>query len=145
MEERRTLTYSVYDQQPIIAQGEIVENKRLGAVLGAIRAIQDGRDSARLAAEGISAMQSAYPECSRGGGHSRSAGPARTLDRAISRPVADFLARFAEEQRLRRRKANDVINERKRQRQIEAALSGRADAQDERGPEAPSPPGRSDS
>jgi hypothetical protein len=40
-----------------------------------------------------------------------------------SAPVAEFFARFAEEQRLKRKRANDVINERKRHRQIEAALA----------------------
>jgi|SRR5450631_1862098 len=37
--EGRPLPYSVYDQHPTIPQGEIVENKRLGAVLGMIQAI----------------------------------------------------------------------------------------------------------
>jgi hypothetical protein len=37
--------------------------------------------------------------------------------------VADYLARFAGEQRLKQKRKNDVINERKRQRQIETALT----------------------
>jgi len=52
--EGRSLPYSVYDQQPIIAPGEIVENKRLGAALAVIRTIQDGRDAARLASRKVS-------------------------------------------------------------------------------------------
>ncbi len=35
--EGRVLPYSIFDKNPIVSQGAIVENKRLGAVLAAIQ------------------------------------------------------------------------------------------------------------
>jgi hypothetical protein len=123
--EGRSLPYSVYDQQPIIAQGEIVENKRLGAALSVIRAIQDDRDLARLASKKISLRGKERIRGARvAAGRLAAADPRKLLPgMSISRPVADYLARFAGEQRLKQRRKNDVINERKRQRQIETALT----------------------
>ena len=46
--EGRLLPYSIFDKNPIVTQGAIVENKRLGAVLAAIQASQTLRDQARL-------------------------------------------------------------------------------------------------
>jgi len=124
--EGRSLPYSIYDQQPIIAQGEIIENKRLGVALGVIRAIQDRRDSARLASRKVSLRgKERIREDRAAAGSPAASDPRRLLPGVnVSRPVADFLARFAEEQREKRRRANRVINERKRQRQIDAALTG---------------------
>ena len=47
----RTLPFSIFDKNPQVAQGAIVENKRLGAVLAVIRAAQDERDRTRLASK----------------------------------------------------------------------------------------------
>jgi hypothetical protein len=47
--EGHLLPYSIFDKNPIVTQGAIVENKRLGAVLAAIQANQTLRDQARLA------------------------------------------------------------------------------------------------
>lgn len=118
------MPYTVYEQQPIIAQGEIVENKRLGAALGVIRAIQEGRDSGRLASKKVSLRRKErIREGRAAAGCPAEPDPRKLLAGAnISRPVADFLARFADEQRQKRKRANDIINERKRQRQIEAAI-----------------------
>jgi hypothetical protein len=126
--EGRSLPYSVYNQQPVIAQGEIVENKRLGAALGMIRAIQDERDSARLASKKVSLRGKDRIRKARLAAGRRGAPDPRELlpGMAISGPVAEYLNRFAEEQRLKRKRANDLINERKRQRQIEAALTSDA-------------------
>jgi len=123
--EGRSLPYSIYDQQPIIAQGEIVENKRLGAALSVIRAIQDDRDLARLASTKISLRGKERIRGSRAEAGRLAAADSRKLlpGMSISRPVADYLARFAGEQRLKQKRKNDVINERKRQRQIETALT----------------------
>ena len=123
-----SLPYSVYDQQPVIAQGEIVENKRLGAVLGVIRAIQDGRDASRLASRKVSLrgkerIRKAHAVASRTVAQYP---PALLLPGLnISGPVGEFFARFGEEQRMKRKRANDVINQRKRQRQTDAALGHR--------------------
>ena len=40
--EGRTLPYSIFDKNPHVAAGAIVENKRLGTVLALIQATQDG-------------------------------------------------------------------------------------------------------
>jgi hypothetical protein len=45
------LPYSVYDKNPHVGQGAIVENKRLGAALTFIRALQAERDEKRLASK----------------------------------------------------------------------------------------------
>lgn len=111
--------------QPIIAQGEIVENKRLGAALSVIRGIQDDRDFARLSSKKISLRGKERIRGARAvAGRLAAPDPRKLLPgMSISRPVADYLARFAEEQGLKRKRKNDVINKRKRQRQIQTALS----------------------
>lgn len=43
----RELKYTIYDKLPVINQGEIVENKRLGHALLVAKAIQAKRDNAR--------------------------------------------------------------------------------------------------
>ena len=45
----QNLAYAVFDKKPMIEQGEIVENKRLGAALAVISQQQDVRDQIRLA------------------------------------------------------------------------------------------------
>jgi transposase len=49
--EGRALPYSVFDQNPLIKQGEIVENKGLSAVLSVLKVAQDERDRARLSSK----------------------------------------------------------------------------------------------
>jgi hypothetical protein len=49
----RQLPYSLFDKNPVVSQGAIVENKRLGAVLTVIQSTQAERDRARLAAHGL--------------------------------------------------------------------------------------------
>ncbi len=126
--EGRSLPYSVYDQQPIIAQWEIVENKRLGAALAMIRTIQDGRDAARLVSRKVSLRAKDRIREARVGATrpSQQHQPGLPSGIAVSSPVAAFFTRFAEEQRSKRKRANDIINERKRRRQIEAALTSDA-------------------
>ena len=48
------LPYSIHDKNPIVGQGDIVENKRLGAVLAAIQASQAERDRKRLTTRALS-------------------------------------------------------------------------------------------
>jgi hypothetical protein len=52
--EGRVLPYSIFDKNPIVSQGAIVENKRLGAVLAAIQVQQVQRDHALLASRKLS-------------------------------------------------------------------------------------------
>jgi len=52
--EGRVLAYSIFDKSPIVSQGSIVENKRLGAVLAAVQVQQVQRDQARLTSKTLS-------------------------------------------------------------------------------------------
>jgi len=54
VEVGRQLPYSIFDKNPIVTQGAVVENKRLGAVLTAIQTSQTKRDQARLASRKLS-------------------------------------------------------------------------------------------
>ena len=118
-----SLPYLIYDQQPRISQGEIVENKRLGAALSMIQASQDLRDAERLASRRVTLRQKAAIRQARA-----EAGlppvPTVSTDRD---PVGVYMARFAEEQRLKRKRHADVSNERQRQRQVAAALARTVD------------------
>jgi len=51
--EGRVLAHTVFDKNPIVSQGAIVENERLGAVLAAIQASQAVRDRERLASRSL--------------------------------------------------------------------------------------------
>jgi len=52
--EGRVLAHTVFDKNPIVSQGAMVENKRLGAVLAAIQGQQAQRDHARLVPKKLS-------------------------------------------------------------------------------------------
>jgi hypothetical protein len=51
--EGRRLPYSTFDKNPVVGQGAIIENKRLGAVLAVIQAAQLERDRSRLASKSL--------------------------------------------------------------------------------------------
>jgi hypothetical protein len=51
--EGRQLPYSLFDKNPVVSQGAIVENKRLGAVLTVIQRAQNERDRVRLKLHGL--------------------------------------------------------------------------------------------
>ena len=51
------LPYTVLDKQPLVAPKEVVENKRLGALLSVIYAGQDERDQRRLASKKLTLRQ----------------------------------------------------------------------------------------
>jgi Homeodomain-like domain len=116
------LPYELFDREAHIAQGEIVENKRLGAALAAIQATHEHRDAARLASKKLTLREKArivearleanIPPVPRLAGSNGGGVPAA---------VAEYIARFSEEQRLKRKRQNDDSNERKRQRQVTAA------------------------
>jgi hypothetical protein len=117
------LPYELFDREAPIAQGEIVENKRLGAALAAIQATHEHRDAARLASKKLTLREKARivearleaklppTPCTTAGSNGG----------GIPAAVAEYLARFSEEQRLKRKRQNDTTNERKRQRQVAAA------------------------
>ena len=52
--EGRILPFVVFDKNPIVSQGDVVENKRLGAVLALIKSSQIERDKQRLASKKLS-------------------------------------------------------------------------------------------
>ncbi|HJY87648.1 MAG TPA: hypothetical protein VKE24_12495 [Candidatus Acidoferrales bacterium] len=51
------LPYSVYDKNPLVGQGAIVENKHLGVALSVIQTLQAERDGRRLASKGLTLRQ----------------------------------------------------------------------------------------
>lgn len=53
----QALPYSVYDKNPLISQGAIVENKRLSAALSVIQTLQAERDGRRLASKKLTLRQ----------------------------------------------------------------------------------------
>jgi hypothetical protein len=55
--EGRPLPYSIFDQNPHVTQGAIVENKRLGAVLAVIQTAQTERDRVRLTSKKLTIRQ----------------------------------------------------------------------------------------
>jgi hypothetical protein len=55
--EGRALPYSIFDQNPNVTQGAIVENKRLGAALAVIQAAQSERDRIRLDSKKLTIRQ----------------------------------------------------------------------------------------
>jgi hypothetical protein len=90
-----------------------------------IRAIQDARDLARLSSKKISLQGKERIRGTRAAAGHLAAADLRKLlaGMSVSRPVADYLARFAGEQSLKQKQKNDVTNERKRQLQVKAALA----------------------
>ena len=119
-----TPSYVVYDSQPYIPQGEIVENKRLGAVLAAIHASHEERDTERLVSKKLTLRQKGRLLESRVEAKlpvTPVLPAALPSGLGLPQPVAAYLARFREEQRLKRKRQNDVGNERKRQREVASA------------------------
>jgi hypothetical protein len=53
----RTLPFTAFDKNPVVAQGAVVENKRLDAVLAFIQAGQSERDRSRLASKKLTLRQ----------------------------------------------------------------------------------------
>jgi transposase len=132
----RCLPYSVLDKQPLVAPGEVIENKRLGAVLSLIQAGQEERDKRRLSSKKLTLRQKERLRETRAKAGRlpqaplASSPPAPGSDRlaqalaatqegaGCASAVTDFLANFAAEQKARRKKYNDVSNRRKREREL---------------------------
>jgi transposase len=138
------LPYTLFDKQPLVAPGEIVENKRLGAVLSVISAGQEERDQRRMASKKLTLRQKKrlratrsqpshipnaplVPTPPRPGTDRLAQALAATQMGAGCGPVmADFFAKFTAEQKARRKKYNDISNQRKRDREL-LALKTQAD------------------
>jgi transposase len=154
--EGKLLPYSVLDKQPFVVPGELVENKRLGAVLSLIHAGQEERDQRRLASKKLTLRQKERIREARAKvGRSPNAAPAAVIvttpvhlqaAAAVASPrpsvspdrlaqalsatqpldgrggaMAAFMEGFLAEQKAKRKKHNDVSNQRKRDRELLAA------------------------
>lgn len=136
------LPYSVLDKQPLVSPGEVVENKRLGAVLTLIQTGQQERDRRRLASKKLTLRQKDRIREARSKGGLADTIPAAAdasptppsspdrLARAFATtlplgrgggPVAAFMDNFLAEQKAKRKKSNDLSNQRKRDRELLAA------------------------
>ena len=109
--EGTLLPYSVFEKQPLVSPGEVVENKRPGAVLALIHAGQEERDQRRLASPKLTLRQKerlrearAHPRQSPNQAAAASAPSPDRFAQALSatRPIdprggelAAFMARFA--------------------------------------------------
>jgi len=106
----------LFEQYPTIAKGEIVENERLGAALATIQATHEQRDVERLLSAKVTLRDKAHIVGAR---LQPNLPPTPRVSDSSSPPaaVAAYLARFAEEQRLKRKAANRAAAERLRERQ----------------------------
>jgi hypothetical protein len=101
--EGRSLPYSIFDENPHVTQGAIVENKRLGAALAVIQAAQGERDRMRLQSKKLTIRQKdrlrAAPEASQ---------PSQLTTQNCDRlgAVAAYFQQFEKEQEERRKAQN---------------------------------------
>jgi len=123
--EGQLLPYTILDKQPLVAPGEIVENKRLGAVLSIISAGQTERDQLRMASKKLTLRQKERLRPDRLAKVLASTQAGAECGSAM----AEFLATFTAEQKARRKKYNDASNQRKRDR---AALALKTQAESSR-------------
>jgi hypothetical protein len=132
------LPYCTVDKAPHVSPGDIVENKRLGAVLATIQAAQAKRDEGRLASPKMTiaqkerlrarrpsvqvAAQVTETRTRRRGRPPKVSRPDRVTVAGVdpNGPLQAFFDEFAAEQAERRRKYNDAGNDRKRAREFEA-------------------------
>lgn len=113
----RALPFTVFDKNPTVRQGEVVENKRLGAVLTVIQGAQAARDEARLASPKLTVREKSRIK------PATAAAPATPLAAAFT----EYLARFTDEQKARTKRYNDQAHQRRRDAQqaaLQAAASG---------------------
>jgi hypothetical protein len=101
--EGRSLPYSIFDQNPNVTQGAIVENKRLGAALAIIQAAQGERDRIRLDSKKLTIRQKDRIRAARDA--SKPSEPVATsCDRLGA--VAAYFQQFEREQEVRRKARN---------------------------------------
>ena len=137
-----TLAYSTVDSEPHVSPGDVVENKRLGAVLATIQAAQTKRDEARLASRKMTVVQkdrlrARLQRLREGAPALEAAGkPRRDRPLTVSQPtritlasvdpngpVQTFLDRFAADQAEKHRRYSVPGNQRKREREFAAAAT----------------------
>lgn len=126
----RRLPYAVFDKNPTVSQGEVIENKRLGAVLSVIRAAQDRRDEARLASKKVTLREKDRIRAARAEVTLPPATPppneatSSGTDRLGS--MLTFLSKVATENKARVKQSNLRANQRKRDREFEALKASAA-------------------
>jgi hypothetical protein len=115
------LPYSVFDNNPVVRQGAVVENKRLGAVLTLIQGAQAERDRARLAAKSLTNREKSRIV------EARTAAGVTPRPTPVQRPPAEgrldvmvaYLNAKKEEQFSRRKRINAMAAVRRAARQAE--------------------------
>jgi hypothetical protein len=120
--EGRSLPYTVFEKRPLIASGDIVENKRLGVVLGVVKEFQDRRDEARLRSPKLSLRGKERLRAARaavGVAPDPATAPASL---PLAAPVAAYIESFIAEQQAKRKRENARTNDRKRAREVAEAL-----------------------
>jgi transposase len=122
--EGRSLPYTIHETRPLVSAGDIVENKRLDAVLAAVKTYQDRRDEARLNSRTLTLRGKDRLRAARTAAGA-SGNPAKAVEAETgSAVVADYIEAFVAEQRAKQKRSNDVTNQRKRDRELAMALKG---------------------
>jgi hypothetical protein len=113
--EGRSLPYSIFDQNPHVTQGVVVENKQLGAALTIIQAAQSERDRIRLDSKKLTIRQKDRIRAARDA--SQPSEPVTTnCDRLGA--VASYFQQFEKEQE-ERRKAKNLKAARRRKESVQ--------------------------
>jgi hypothetical protein len=101
--EGRALPYSIFDQNPNVTQGAIVENKRLGAALAIIQTAQSERDRIRLDSKKLTIRQKDLIRAAR-----EASPPSEPMAKNCDRlgAVAAYFQQFEKEQDERRQALN---------------------------------------
>ena len=126
-----SLPYSIYDNQPLVNAGEVVENKRLGAALAFIQCDQARRDSARLGSPKITLRQKERIRIARAAAEAPDKRDGRVMDNSgplghgtdRDAVMTEFFDRFRAEQKAKTKRQNDASKERRRARELAAALA----------------------
>lgn len=128
----RRLPCAIFEEhQRPVTQGDVVENKRLGAILSVIQAAQDDRDQARLTPRKLTIRQKDRLRARSAQARAPlepSAPAVEVMPTNLPTPasadrlgaVVSFLKNFEAEQKLRKKERNLKANQRKRDREMEA-------------------------
>jgi len=111
--EGQSLPYSIFDQNPNVTQGAVVENKRLGAALAIIQAAQSERDRIRLDSKKLTIRQKDRIRAARDA--SQPSEPVETSSDRLG-AVAAYFQQFEKEQEERRKAQNLKAAERRKER-----------------------------
>jgi hypothetical protein len=119
----RQLPYSIFNQNPLVDQGAVVENKRLGAVLSVIQSAQFERDQVRLASKKLTIRAKDRIKVALA---KASEGPQSPIAQARSAAFSAFLKQFDDEQKQRQKRESAAAKLR-RHKALEARLKAAAE------------------